>query len=146
MDLKELTLEYIKILENITKEIPRTINIPKTSDIKAIIGPRRVGKTSIMHKIKDEPKDNYIVIYTDTESADTENEFWHKLFNAMMEEDFINKLKIKSKILYEKFKNIKIKKISASGVEKIISVSSFSLPNLSWAMSIKTFSPGERRT
>ncbi|MFT5835581.1 MAG: hypothetical protein ACI9RG_000474 [Sulfurimonas sp.] len=82
-----------------------------------LVAPRRVGKTSIMHKIKDEPKDGYIVIYIDTESADNENEFWHKLFNAMMEEDFINKLKSKSKVLYERLTNIKIKKVSASGVE-----------------------------
>ncbi|WP_321777208.1 ATP-binding protein [Sulfurimonas sp.] len=82
-----------------------------------LVAPRRVGKTSIMHKIKDEPKDGYIVIYIDTESADNENEFWHKLFNAMIEEDFINKLKSKSKVLYEQFKNLKIKKVSISGVE-----------------------------
>ena len=82
-----------------------------------LVAPRRVGKTSIMHKIKDEPKDGYIVIYIDTESADNENEFWHKLFNAMMEEDFINKLKLKSKVLYERLTNIKIKKVSTSGVE-----------------------------
>ncbi|WP_324171672.1 ATP-binding protein [Sulfurimonas sp.] len=82
-----------------------------------LVAPRRVGKTSIMHKIKDEPKDGYIVIYIDTESADNENEFWHKLFNAMMEEDFINKLKSKSKVFYSKLINIKIKKVSAFGVE-----------------------------
>ncbi len=82
-----------------------------------LVAPRRVGKTSIMHKIKDEPKDGYIVIYIDTESADNENEFWHKLFNAMMEEDFVNKLKSKSKVFYERLTNVKIKKVSASGVE-----------------------------
>lgn len=82
-----------------------------------LVAPRRVGKTSIMHKIKDEPKEGYIVIYIDTESADNESEFWHKLFNAMMEEDFVNKLKSKSKVLYEKITNLRIKKISATGVE-----------------------------
>ncbi|MDF1878150.1 ATP-binding protein [Sulfurimonas sp. SAG-AH-194-C20] len=82
-----------------------------------LVAPRRVGKTSIMHKIKDEPKDGHIVIYIDTESADTENEFWHKLFNTMMEEEFVNKLMSKSKVLYEKLTNIKIIKVSVSGVE-----------------------------
>jgi len=82
-----------------------------------LVAPRRVGKTSIMHKIKDEPKDGYIVIYIDTESADNENEFWHKIFNAMQEEEFVSNLQSKSKELYERFKNIKIKKVSASGVE-----------------------------
>ena len=82
-----------------------------------LVAPRRVGKTSIMHKIKDAPKNGYIVIYIDTESADNENEFWHKLFNAMQEEEFVNRLQSKSKELYERFKNLKIKKVSASGVE-----------------------------
>lgn len=82
-----------------------------------LVAPRRVGKTSIMHKIKDEPRDGYIVIYIDTESADNENEFWHKIFNAMQEEEFVNRLQSKSKVLYERFKNIKIKKVSAAGVE-----------------------------
>jgi len=82
-----------------------------------LVAPRRVGKTSIMHKIKDEPKEGYIVIYVDTESADNENEFWHKIFNTMQEEEFVNKLQSKSKELYERFKNIRIKKVSASGVE-----------------------------
>ncbi len=82
-----------------------------------LVAPRRVGKTSIMHKIKDEPKEGYVVIYVDTESADNENEFWHKIFNAMQEEEFVNKLQSKSKELYARFKNLKIKKVSASGVE-----------------------------
>ncbi|MBL1243246.1 MAG: ATP-binding protein [Sulfurimonas sp.] len=82
-----------------------------------LVAPRRVGKTSIMHKIKDEPKEGYIVIYIDTESADNENEFWHKIFNAMQEEEFVNRLKSKSKKLCERVKNIRIKKVSASGVK-----------------------------
>lgn len=82
-----------------------------------LAAPRRVGKTSIMLKLQDEPKEGYIVIYLDTESADSENEFWQKLFNAILEEEFVNKLTSKAKVLYDKFKNIKIKKVSTSGVE-----------------------------
>ena len=46
-----------------------------------LAAPRRVGKTSIMYKMLDDPRSDYIVMYIDTESADTESEFWHKLFD-----------------------------------------------------------------
>ena len=82
-----------------------------------LAAPRRVGKTSIMLRMQDKPIEGYLVIYLDTESADSENEFWQKLFNAMMEEEFVDKLKSKSKVFYEKIKSINIKKISLSGVE-----------------------------
>ncbi|UTJ07819.1 AAA family ATPase [Arcobacter roscoffensis] len=81
-----------------------------------LAAPRRVGKTSIMFNLLDNPKDDYIVMYIDTESADNENEFWQKLFNALQEEDFVNKLKSYSNTLFEKIKNIRIDKISTSGV------------------------------
>ena len=82
-----------------------------------LAAPRRVGKTSIMLHMQDSPLENYIVMYIDTESADSENEFWQKIFNALQEEDFINKLKSHAKTWVSKLLNIKIKKISASGVE-----------------------------
>jgi len=82
-----------------------------------ISAPRRVGKTSIMYKILDKPRTGYIPIYIDTESADSENEFWEKLFNALLEENFIDKLETKAKTLWSKLKNIRIKKISVTGVE-----------------------------
>ncbi len=82
-----------------------------------ISAPRRVGKTSIMYKILDEPKANYIPVYIDTESADSQNEFWQKLFHALTEEDFVNGLENSAKTLWSKLKAIKITKISATGVE-----------------------------
>ena len=81
-----------------------------------ISAPRRVGKTSIMYKILDEPKANFIPLYIDTESADSENEFWQKLFHALYNEEFTNKLQSFSKTLFERIKNIKIEKITLSGV------------------------------
>jgi len=82
-----------------------------------ISAPRRVGKTSIMYKVQDEPKSNYIPIYIDTESADSENDFWQKLFYALMEEDFVNKFESSAKIFWAKLKSIRFKKITAAGVE-----------------------------
>ncbi|WP_297064791.1 ATP-binding protein, partial [Thermococcus sp.] len=45
--LREITLEYLGALEK-GEKIPREINLPRGSDIKAIVGPRRVGKTFLM--------------------------------------------------------------------------------------------------
>lgn len=82
-----------------------------------LCAPRRVGKTSIMYKIVDEPKANYIPIYIDTESADSEAEFWSKVFNALMEEDFIASLKTKAKNFMDQIKNINVRSITMEGVE-----------------------------
>lgn len=57
-----------------------------------LVAPRRVGKTSIMRHMQDRPKEGYLVVYIDTESADSENEFWHKLFNVFMGEEFIDRV------------------------------------------------------
>ncbi len=82
-----------------------------------LVAPRRVGKTSIMFNLQDEPKERYIVVYIDTESADSENEFWQKLFNALMEEEFVGKLKKYSKRFANFLERISIDKITTKGVE-----------------------------
>lgn len=82
-----------------------------------ISAPRRVGKTSIMYKVYDEPKDGYIPIYVNTESADSQQEFWRKLFHALLEEDFVNGLKARARLLWEKLKGIDIKKVLVTGIE-----------------------------
>jgi len=82
-----------------------------------LVAPRRVGKTSIMFNLQDEPKDGYIVVYIDTESADSENEFWQKLFNALLEEEFVGRLKKYSKKFGSFLEKIKINKITTKGVE-----------------------------
>lgn len=97
-------------LEDIWEKISTGSNI-------LLSAPRRVGKTSIMFHLQDNPKENYIVIYINTESADSENEFWLKVFNALLEEEFVNKLKAHSQTIWQKIKNIKINKITTSGVE-----------------------------
>lgn len=79
--------------------------------------PRRVGKTSIMYKMIDEPKAGCILIYVNTESADSQQEFWQKLFHAIADKEFVASLKSKAKLLWQKLINLKIKKITANGVE-----------------------------
>ena len=101
---------------NRENEISDIWNKLNTGSHILLAAPRRVGKTSIMFHLQDNPEENYLVLYIDTESADNENEFWQKLFNALLEEEFVNKLKIYSNTLWKKFTNIKIEKITMSGV------------------------------
>jgi len=82
-----------------------------------LVAPRRVGKTSIMFNLQDEPKEGHIVVYIDTESADSENEFWQKLFNTLLEEEFISKLKKYTKKFGSFLENLKIRKMSTNGQE-----------------------------
>lgn len=82
-----------------------------------LVAPRRVGKTSIMFNLQDNSKDGYIVVYVDTESADSENEFWQKLFNALLEEEFIGKIKKYTKKFGLFLEETSIDKISTKGVE-----------------------------
>ena len=52
-----------------------------------------------MHYLLDNPEDK-VVLYIDTESANkNENEFWKKLFNKLMNEEFINTLQNRVKNL-----------------------------------------------
>ncbi len=82
-----------------------------------LVAPRRVGKTSIMYNILDNPKDDYIVLYIDTESADSENEFWKKLFHRLMEEEFVNTFKNKAKHFFNILQTINITEVSTKGIK-----------------------------
>lgn len=82
-----------------------------------LVAPRRVGKTSIMHHIMDNPQETYMVLYIDTESANSENEFWKKIFHRLMDEDFVNTLQNKATNLWNKLKTISISEISTKGVK-----------------------------
>jgi len=57
IDLREITLEYLGALEK-SEEIPREITLPRGDDIKAVVGPRRVGKTFLMLKTAKELIEN----------------------------------------------------------------------------------------
>ncbi|BFI73422.1 ATPase [Nanoarchaeota archaeon] len=56
--LKEITYEYIDSLRYVKNKIKRNIDIPETTDIVSIIGPRRVGKTFLMLNKAKELLDN----------------------------------------------------------------------------------------
>lgn len=77
--------------------------------------PRRVGKTSIMYWLKDNPQKGYVFIYINTESVNSIEDFFKKLFEELLESDAIKgliKASEKSKSIFETvtkhLKNIKI--------------------------------------
>ncbi len=82
-----------------------------------LVAPRRVGKTSIMHKILDEPHNGYVVLYIDSEEDNFEYEFWARLFNSLRKEEFTNKFKSNITNFKSIIKSINIKKISLTGIE-----------------------------
>ena len=80
-----------------------------------LVAPRRVGKTSLMLYLKDNPKENYHFIFLDTESVNNENEFFKKLLSKLLTSDFI---KGKDRVFsFIKEHSPEIKKIGKDGVE-----------------------------
>ena len=51
-----------------------------------ISAPRRVGKTSLVCHIRDNPRPNFHVIYMITESVNDENEFFKKMYKQLVSE------------------------------------------------------------
>ena len=62
------------------------------SDSSIIISaPRRVGKTSLMRYIEDNPRDNFYVVYVITESVYDENKYYKEIVKAILNSDSIKK-------------------------------------------------------
>jgi len=80
-----------------------------------IAAPRRVGKTSVMYYLKDNPKKNFDFLFLDTESINNENEFFRRVVNKVLKTAAI---KSSQKILTSLQKHMpSIKKIGKDGVE-----------------------------
>lgn len=82
-----------------------------------LVAPRRVGKTSLMFRLLDQPKDDYIVLYLISESAQSANEFWEMLFEALTEDKFVATIKVKAKKIYNKLKTIRINEAGIKGIK-----------------------------
>lgn len=80
-----------------------------------IVAPRRVGKTSLMYYLHDNPKPGYQFVYVITESDNNENDFYRKIVNKVMKTDLVRKSeKVKS---FFKLHLPNIEKIGPDGVE-----------------------------
>ena len=79
-----------------------------------LVAPRRVGKTSLMFYLMDNPKENYNFLFINVESVTTENEFYRRLLSNLVSSEFV-------KFIYKSENFIKehlpiIKKIGPDGV------------------------------
>lgn len=57
-----------------------------------IAAPRRVGKTSIMLHLQDEPRENFDFVYVITQSANSSEEYFQKLLIEVLKSEAISKL------------------------------------------------------
>jgi len=80
-----------------------------------IAAPRRVGKTSLMYNLLDNPRENFIPIYLITESINSENEFFRRVVNKILKSDYATK---SQKLLsFIKRYRPNIKKLTIDGIE-----------------------------
>jgi len=95
--------------------IERAWNIIESGNHILIAAPRRVGKTSLMYYLRDNPKDRYAVLYMITESINNENEFYRLLVNKLLKTEYVKK-SYKILTFLERHKPT-IKKVGPDGVE-----------------------------
>lgn len=81
------------------------------------VAPRRVGKTSIMKDLAENPIDGYTCIYKDIEGVRTRNEFYRTLFELILhciKRSGVEKVK---ELLGSWMKRYNIEEITTSGVK-----------------------------
>ncbi|MBN1998629.1 ATP-binding protein [candidate division KSB1 bacterium] len=97
------------------KLIDRAWDLIETGNHILIAAPRRVGKTSLMYYLRDNPRGNYSFLYLDTESINNENEFFRRIVNKVLKVDFVkNSQKV---ITFLERHRPTIKKLGLDGVE-----------------------------
>src|SRR5680860_855885 len=78
-----------------------------------LAAPRRIGKTSIMFYLMDNPKPNYLIKYLITQSVNNENEYYKRIYKTVIE------ILKGSKILWTQTKRLikskRIKSITING-------------------------------
>ena len=102
--------------ENMTKMIYRRLD---TGANLFMAASRRVGKTSIMYHLRDEPDEGYDFIYVNTESINDTELFFRRLFDALLRSEAVSRIikaSEQSKGLWDKITE-RVTKISAFGVE-----------------------------
>jgi hypothetical protein len=89
------------------------------SDSSIIISaPRRVGKTSLMRYIEDNPRDNFYVVYVITESVYDENKYYKEIVKAILNSDSIKKRDKVINSIKDLAKNI-FKSVDEVGIDSV---------------------------
>jgi len=102
--------DRLHLLEDMIEVIDRGEHI-------LLVAPRRVGKTSLMYKVMDTVGDEYVVIYVNTQAAHSENAFWEKLFDALMDDEFVSTLEQKATNFYNMIKSLRLSEATIKGVK-----------------------------
>jgi hypothetical protein len=86
-----------------------------------ISAPRRVGKTSLMRYIEDNPKDEYYIVYVITESVDDENKYYKEIVKAILNcksiktrDKVINSIKDSAKNIFKSLDEVGIDSVKFS--------------------------------
>ena len=107
--------EYFFDRDDEIKELRRKIESGSSILISA---PRRVGKTSLMLYILDNPGEDYHAIYLITESVNSENEYFKRVFDIIVETALGRKDRFFSKAsTVLKDVSTRIKSVGQNGVE-----------------------------
>jgi len=79
-----------------------------------ISAPRRVGKTSILMDLYDNPIDDYIIVYVDTEALNNEEDFFRRLLEELFDLDLLEKYNHINRKTLEKLSDFanRIKKVN----------------------------------
>ena len=57
-----------------------------------LLAPRRVGKTSLLRHLENNPQEGYVFLYTMVQSCNTEHEFYKEILEKLHSSEFTNRL------------------------------------------------------
>ena len=57
-----------------------------------IPGPRRIGKTTLLKQVLENPRPGFYPVYVFVESVDSADEFYRKLLSALSDQELVSKL------------------------------------------------------
>jgi uncharacterized protein len=81
------------------------------------VAPRRVGKTSIMKDLAENPPKGYACIYENIESVKSRNQFFKRLFHLIIQCIHRSTLKLAKIFLEQCFKRYSITEVSKAGIK-----------------------------
>ncbi|NQU67156.1 MAG: ATP-binding protein [Candidatus Marinimicrobia bacterium] len=80
-----------------------------------ISAPRRVGKTSLMLQVRENPRSGYSILHLDTESINNENEFFRRLLNNILKMELVGRTEKVMSFFRENVPGVK--KVGTDGIE-----------------------------
>jgi len=100
---------------NRTEQISQFWEFIKTGHHILIAAPRRVGKTSVMLQVRENPRTGFTILYLNTESINSQNEFYRRLLNHVLKADLVGKTQ--KVISFLNKYSPSVKKIGPDGIE-----------------------------